>query len=206
MQNTQSKWEMGMLVVAILLIVAGGVALTFATPAHATPSQISSQSMQFGTTTALATSTLSFMTTGTATTTYQIDSATTTSAQRPNFSMAQIDDVDVYILFNASTSLSILAWQYQFSNNGVDWYGEGRDMATPNISAASTTNASFLVQQNATSTLHVWAPGASGVSMTVVHAPVFPGYHERIVFSLPPGSAPGGVYAEIDTKKNPTTP
>lgn len=174
----------------------------------ATPSQITSQNIAATSTSItsgqLASTSIAFMTPGLATTTYQIDSGSGNTVLKPNFSMAQIDVVDVFILFNASSSGSILAYQYQFSNNNVDWYTEGQDLAVANSGISSTTAG--LVLQNASTTVHLWAPGVSGNSFTVVNAPVRPGYHERIVFSIPNGSPNGAVYAEVDTKKNPSNP
>lgn len=210
MQNVKSKLPPAIgLVFAVLVVLdvlfSGGTW----NRASATPSQITTQNIAATSTFSitsgqLASTTLSFMSAGLATTTYQIDSNSADTRLKPNFSMAQIDSADVYILFNASTSGSILTWQYQFSNNNVDWYAEGQNIANPITGTASTTNG--FVVQNASSTIHMWSPGVSGNSFTVVSAPALPGYHERIVFSIPMGSPAGAVYAEIDTKKNPSNP
>src|SRR3989304_7110644 len=58
-----------------------------------------------------ATTTVAYMTPGTATTTLSFNSADNEKNQ-------------LYIQLTASTSASILNWQYQFSNNTIVWFEE----------------------------------------------------------------------------------
>lgn len=183
----KSKWGGGIGTLLAFMVLAFVVINPIM--ARATPSQISTQA------TATATSTVAFMSAGNATSTYQIDTNGAYSTTKQNATMAQVDAVSMYVLFNASSSGSILQYQFQFSNNNIDWYTEGFSQTIASIGTATTSL-----------TTHTYSSGVSGTSFVVVSAPVIPGYHERVVFAIPPGSANGAVYAEIDTKKNPSNP
>jgi hypothetical protein len=137
--------------------------------AHAQPSTVTFQ------TTAAATTTLSFIGVGTATSTYQFDDATFSNGKVAN--MQQIDSIALYEILVASSSSSVLTTTYQVSNNNIDWY------------TASTSS---------------WTPGVTGTSTNVLMMPVYPTQHARVRFSL--AGAAGAIYAEVDLKKNPSTP
>lgn len=150
------------------------------------------------------------MSQGAATTTYQIDSPVFIAGAAQKVSnMTSIDIGSLYILFNASTTGSCLAWQNQYSNNNIDWYAESQTLPAVGNNVASSTSFTATAQgviQESTSTIHVWAPGASGVSLKIVTLPIIPAIHQRIVFSIPSGCNNGAVYVETDLKQNPATP
>lgn len=180
------KWLFS-LVVAIVITVFSIVALS----AKAQPSSVVIQ------TTATATTTMSYMTPGTATTTYQFDSASYSSGKVLN--MQGIDSGSMMIQFAASSSAASLAYQFQYSNNNIDWYGESSSFGTVSGSNNSLFEASSTIT-------HIWTPGVTGTSTKLVTIPVAAAQHERVVFSIPVGTANGAVYAEIDLKRNPSTP
>lgn len=187
--------------VGFLLVTAVFVSLfAFSMRAYAKSSSIFAQSS------AAATTTVSFMSAGNATTTYQFDSPTFTAGVTGKVANMQgIDASSLYILLNASSSNTVLEWQIQFSNNNIDWYGESAALSSANLSQASSTSGT-VIQEASTTVTHLWSPGASGNSFKVIALPTTPTFHERVVFFLPIGSAPGAVYNETDLKQNPTTP
>lgn len=189
--------------VAIGVVLFGALLasiLGFAMKASAKSSSIFTQSS------ALATTTVSFMSAGNATTTYQFDSPTFTAGVTGKVANMQgIDASSLYILLNASSSNTVLEWQIQFSNNNIDWYGESASLSAANVSQASSTSGT-VIQEASTTVTHLWSPGATGNAFKVISLPTTPTFHERVVFFLPIGSAPGAVYNETDLKQNPTTP
>lgn len=191
MVNTIVRYKNVLWVVSILValaLIAGPALIKAAT------SYVSSQAS------ATATSTMSFMSPGAATTTYQLDGLASNKVQE----MGEIDSAAVYIAFNASSSSSILAYQVQYSNNNVDWYGESASLSTANANIASTSNA--VTQEASTTVTHLWSPGASGTSTKAILLPPLPAKHERLIFSIPVGSANGAIYFETALKRLPATP
>ncbi len=150
-------------------------------------------------TTATATTTQSFMTPGTATSTFQFDSAVALSGKVAT--MQAVDSGSMFIQFTASTSVSALAYQFQYSNNGIDWYGESASFGT----IGGINNTQFEASSTVT---HYWNPGGSVASTTqkAVSVPILPAQHERVVFSIPIGTNNGSVYAEFNFKRNANTP
>lgn len=131
--------------------------------------------------TATATTTVTYMTPGTATTTYQFDNPVFSVGKIAN--MTPIDGGSLYIQLAASSSNATLAWRFQCSNNNIDWY-DAEASTTPGSLTASTTR--------------IVTPISSCVT-----------YHERVVFTMPVSGSTGtqgSVYAEVDLKKNPSTP
>lgn len=172
----------------------------YANRVGAYPSSVASQAS------AAATSTVSYLNPGTGTTTYQLDSPTYGYPPTGKVaSMMGIDSSSLYLLFNASSSNSILAWQIQYSNNGSDWYGESESYVPQGFATASTTAGAAIVEASSTVT-HLWQVSAAGFNYKVVSLPTTPALHERIVFTMPAGSAPGALYNEVDLKQNPSTP
>lgn len=163
---------------------------------HAQPSSVNVQAS------ATATTTVTYMTPGTATTTYQIDSQLFSAGKVPN--MLSIDSGSLTIQMTASSSvgtLSSLAWQFQCSNNNIDWAGE-----------SSTGTVSGSTSSESTSTVtHYWAPGTTATTTKyIANIPICFAYHERIQFYIPGNPATtassSAFYIEVGLKKNPSTP
>lgn len=142
-------------------LIGGAIALAmlvtlfavFEEPAFASPSSIQVVTSSAGTTTPIY-----LVTTGIATSTFQFDSGNVYSTTKP-MNMLQVDSISLMIYFNASTSASILRWQYQWSNNNIDWYG---------LNTASSTTAT---------------------SSIAVTAPVVNALHERLVLDTGGGTS-----------------
>lgn len=149
-------------------------------------------------TTANATTTVTYMSAGTATSTYQFDSPSYSSGKEA--SNMSVDKIAVYIQFTASTTGSVLGITPQYSNNNIDWYNYNAFNST--VTSSGYTNlasSSITYYYNPNSTI-------ASTTGTVFIVPDVPSVHERLVFSIPVGSTPGAVYAEVDLKKNPQTP
>ena len=148
--------------------------------------------------TATATTSLKYMTPGTATTTYQFDSSSYSDGKV--LTMQGIDSASMFINFVASTTNSVLAYQFQYSNNGVDWYGESASTNTFGIAGIDYQASSTIV--------HEWNPAVAGTSTKAVIIPITAAQHERVQFYIPIGTnqANGAVYSEINLKRNPSTP
>lgn len=131
-------------------------------------------------TTAAATTTVSYLNGGsaTATSTYQFDNPVFSSGKVAN--MMTTDSGTLYVQFTASTSPARLVWYFQCSNNNIDWYATDQASSTLGSTVASTTL--------------VTSPIASCVT-----------FHERVTFYVA-GGLNGSYYAELDLKKNPSTP
>lgn len=128
-----------------------------------------------GTNTKEATTTPVYMTPGTATTTLTVS--------KDKGSVPAL-----FIAFTASTSPAILNWDYQFSNNGIDWYEEDDTIeALARFDHASTTVA------------HVWQPGSTTASTSykTLGMPNTSSKFMRVVFSLPIGTVNSSLYSEI---------
>lgn len=128
--------------------------------------------------TATATTSPAYLYTGSATSTYQFDNPSFSSGKIAN--MGTIDGGTLYFAQVSSTSATSLNVRFQCSNNNIDWYN-----------AESTTTLGNAVA----STTYMITP----ISVCVT-------FHERVVFSINPGSPAASVYAEVDLKKNPSTP
>lgn len=72
--------------------------------------------------------------------------ATSTSATH-NIGI-QTDQIDLNLKVTASSTTSQIRWQYEFSNNGTEWFGED----------SKTTSGAVVTHQSATTT-HYWTPG-----------------------------------------------
>ncbi len=197
MENTTNRKVL--FVLATLALFALG-AIAFGTKVKAYPSSIFTQAS------AGAVTTQSYMTQGTATTTYQFDSPTFTPGVSGKVANMQgIDATSLYVLFNASSTGSYLEWQISYSNDNVNWYGESATVTTAGRDIASSTSGTVLQEASSTVT-HLWAPGVTGTSTKTVLLPATPALHERVQFFIPIGSTNGAVYNEADLKQNPSTP
>lgn len=168
------------LIATLVAIMAGPSLLKAAT------SYVTSQ------TSAAATTTVSYMTPGTATTTYQIDNLALNKVQE----MGEVDAITVLVQFAASTTASTLNVQQQVSNNNIDWYTVNQVVGTPTSLGSSTLATSSITYQ--------WTPGVAGTSSTAFVILNVPARHERLVFSNT--GASGAIYNEVTLKRLPTTP
>lgn len=165
-----------------------GLALTLLTAglAHAQPSSTSTQA------TATATTSVTYIGNGTATSTYQIDSNLFSSGKIAN--MQSVDALSLFLQVAASSTLTQYVITPQVSNNNIDWY---------NVGSLGTASAAGAVAVS-TSTSFTWTPGVTATSSNSFSIPFIPTMHERLVISAT--GAAGAYYAEIDLKKNPSTP
>ena len=179
------------LLAGIAAFFIAAILIALAPRVDAQPSSIAVES------TATATSTASYMTAGTATSTYQLDSYPVYSSSKP-FSMAGIDSVSMLVDFTSAQATSTLGIQVQYSNNGIDWYGG-------NALTAATPITSTGYYSIASSTNTIYYSGgvggnASTTNFTAFNLPMVSALHERVVFSIPPGSPAGAVYSEFVLK------
>lgn len=140
--------------------------------------------------TATATTTRAYLGNGTGTSTYQFDSNLSSSGKIAN--VQGIDAVSLYIQVEASTTATAYSITPQFSNNNIDWYG---------VASSSTNGANAFTSA---STVYTWTPGTVATSTLVLLLPAIPAEHERVLLSAAGGA--GAIYAEVDLKKNPSTP
>lgn len=128
-----------------------------------------------------ATSTgMTFMTPGTATTTYNL------SGQMGTL-LADVDQSYVFVQMKASTTGAILNWQSQVSNDNIDWYNTDNPISTLTVGSAIT---------HASST-NQWQPANALASTTgiAIQFPRVASLYKRLVFTLPIGSANAAIYA-----------
>lgn len=191
MTITRNHKLIGCFILAILAAL-----MSFATYVSAQPSTVVIQTM------ATATTSVAFLTPGTATTTYQFDNSLFSSGKIAN--MQSVDSGSMMIQMTASSSvgnLSTLAWQFQFSNNGIDWYGESSPVTAAGASASAESTSTIT---------HTWNPGTTATSSKFVLIPVGPAQHERVTFFIPgtpnTTASSSAFYIEVDLKKNPSTP
>lgn len=183
MTNVKNNLLTGAVAVFIIVCLLG----FFALKTHASPATI-----QFETS-AAATTTVTYLTSGGASTAFQFDSQTFGSNKVA--SMIPISATSVYLQVAASSSATIYSVTPQWSNNGVDWYGFQQTLGT------TATG----VQQFATSTIsYLWTPGTTSTTSAVFVLPNVPTYHARVLVSTT--GAAGAVYIEADLRTDAQTP
>ena len=97
---------------------------------------------------------------------------------------------DLNLLFNASSSASILLWNYTFSNNGIDWFGED----------TYTVTNDRLITHGAATTTHSWAPGVeNGAVLKNVSIPIVASKYTKIDFNV--DGADGALWAQVVAKE-----
>ena len=135
-----------------------------------------------------ATTTLNYITPGAATTTLSC-------------SIELTDQVDLLVLFRASSTVSELRWRYEYSRDNIDWY--------PGQEEFVATEATSTVRVPATFTEYSWtyasstptSGGNTDTSFKRVQIKDLAARYMRIKFYLPIGSANGAVYAEMLRKE-----
>lgn len=171
----------GLLVLAIVITMFG-----FIVKAKGAPSTL------YPETTAAATSSVAFVAIGGPTFTFQVDNPNFSSGKIANVST--IDAQSLYVQAAASSTTSVITVTPQYSNNNVDWYSLG--------SAGAATALGVITV--ASSTVYSWQPGTTATTSMVFKLPDVQAFHERFVFGTSAGSST--IYAEVDLKKNPSTP
>lgn len=167
------------------------VALAVLLYAHAVHAQPSSDVIQ---TSAPATTTVSYLVAGTASSTYQIDNPVFSSGKVTN--MQPIDATSMYVQYAASSTSAILTMTPQWSNNNVDWYGFASATASP------ATNG--IIPLASTNLSYQYTPLGTATTSIVLNLPQVNSQHERVIFTV--AGANGAVYSEWVLKKNPSTP
>lgn len=140
--------------------------------------------------TAVATSTLSYMTAGTGTTTPVYDAYSSGTQKK-------IDLASLFVQATASSTNTKYSIAFEYSQNGVDWYQDG----SSNFQLSTTTGATNVSTANsvyfnfASSTLGgVVSATAPENKIINVSTPV---RFVRAVISLPSGSTNGAVWAQF---------
>ena len=178
---------------AVVIAVVGLIA-AFALVAFEAHSQAAASSIRVETS-APATTTVSYLSYGTATSTYQFDSPSVASGKVPFTS--SLDTQYLYVQFAASSSSSVLNITPQYSNNNVDWYSIAAATSTVNVGGISVLAYPTVYQYSAT---------AAATTSLVFKLPDMAAQHMRVVFGLAAGSAAGAVYNEVVLKENPHSP
>lgn len=146
--------------------------------------------------TASATSTLAYMTPGTATTTITFDAG----VNQANGS----DMATLLIQYTASTTGPSLRFRQEFSSDNIDWYSENLGTVPTLMSLNSTTTA--LVSPfhdytvNFATTTDNGGSGTNARIMTSLQIPT-PTRYTRVRFYVPASGGNGALWAEIAAKK-----
>jgi len=162
--------------------------------------------------TATATTTLSYMTAGLATTTVYYDSMQVEGSNQTNNGNTWVTDSAVLkIQFTASSSLAIVNTFFEFADGincgniptGCDWY---RDNLYALPFATSTPTIQLAITPSYTWSFASSSQGGAGVGasnnrvLKVINVPT-PTRWVRAILSVPVGASPASVYAEILPKK-----
>lgn len=176
------KYKLGLVAFSMMALFL--VAFSIIATVKAVPSTVTFEA------TATATTTRAYLGNGTATSTFQFDSNLASSGKIAN--VQGIDAASLYVQVEASSTATAYSITPQFSNNNIDWYG---------VASSSTNGANAFTSA---STAYTWTPGTVSTSTLVLMLPAVPAQHERVIFSATGGA--GAIYAEVDLKKNPSTP
>jgi len=112
-----------------------------------------------------------------------------------SFETNEVDEVNLFMQVNASSSTSTLAWEYEFSNDNVDWFGEDGIIITASLGSETTYHSSSTIS-------HRWNPGAAGIARKTVKLPTISSRYSRIVFTVPDGVGNLTMWANASLKRN----
>lgn len=145
----------------------------------------------------IATTSVSYMTAGTATSTVTLDGGCG-SAQGA-------DSAALMVQFAGSSTAAVLNADIEYSQDNVDWYATGYAGASDAVSAStspSITSAQQYIFNFASSTINrsITTNANSATSTRIVRI-AMPTRYVRAVFSLPVGSTNGAVWAEFVGKR-----
>lgn len=172
---------------SLFLIVLALGFMTYIVPASANPLQTAPTTQ-----TSTATTSPAYMTAGNATSTLLFDSY---GSGTPKIS----DQATLLIQFSASSTVSVLNTNLEYSQDGIDWYQDGGVMEN---NFATTTKPFSITQVNqfslqfASSTAGLPANKLTDSTTTRAIFVRTPTRFVRAVFTLPVGSTPGGVWAQ----------
>ncbi len=190
------------LLAAICVVLA--IFVSFVSFAHANPSFFAPQAM-----TATATSTLSFMTPGAATTTFMYDSFGINGTNQPILNdPTGADSAGLMLQLTGSTTPANSATYatttynivFEYSQDGVDWFSEAQ---APNATSSPTVTIIKPISRNIT--LGATSLGGSGLATTTPTRELLtvltPTRYTRVVISIPAGSTNGAVWGTFVPKK-----
>lgn len=171
---------------AYIILTIFVIAFMIVIPASANP-------LRFGTImkSATATSTVSYMTAGAATTTSPTLDA---YAQPSGFAL---DRATLLVQYGASSTASILDINVEYSQDGVDWFEDGGNV---NFESSTTTRPFFLTEVSkfrlsfASSTPGGMATAGDATTTRAVIVET-PTRYVRAVFTVPVGAADGNVWS-----------
>jgi len=172
-----------LMVLALFVLVGGGVTLFSNQNVQANPSRIEHNQTSAATTTGVtisphATTTLTFLTNG-------------------------ADSADLFMIVKASSSVMALGWTYEYSQNNVDWYSEDY-LFDPYDTAIGTVTGSTNTNHNSTTPIHYWqgADGwknaASTSKKSILNIPISKAEFMRINFFTT--VATGTIWFDVITK------
>lgn len=189
-----------------LLLLASYFSGVYVNLAGANPSIITSKAK-----TATATTTLRYMTPGTATTTLVYDSQQSDGTnQTNNGNTWATNGAILFVQFTASNTSSVLNTHFEYSDDpscgttptSCDWY---RDTLWGDSFATSTATIQMAITPSYTwNYASTTQGGSAGINiyrgLKAINIPT-PSRFVRVVFTVPIGSQNGAVYAEIIPKK-----
>lgn len=181
-------------VITAIFITAFAIYLLAATPAQANPTSFPPSAM-----TATATTSVNYLTPGTATTTLVYDSYGLCGTNQPNSgNQYATDSATLLTFFTGSSTAAILKVQQEFSQDCINWY---RDNST--VGLATTTGS---VSLNAPLSYNwtfdqVAQGGAAGAAATTTRAVMVPMPTRATRFIITITGANGAIWAQVVPKK-----
>lgn len=104
------------------------------------------------------------------------------------------DEISLMVQFEGSSTAAVLGWQYEWSNDNVNWFEEDLPLSI----AAGGTQAN--IDHASTTITHRWNPGTVATSSKAVRVPNIPARYTRVKFFIPIGGASGAVWAQMVNK------
>lgn len=184
-------------IVATCLIAAAILSATFLVPkAHANPLTLSGSWR-----TAAATSTVTYLTPGLATTTLSFDTYTYANGNPTPY---KVDSGILEGQFTASTTGSGFRARVEFSEDNIDWYPENVNMlGQGNVENATSTSlfgsaAIYQFQMSTSTATTDGFPGTGNASRIHFSMPMrFPARYVRVVFWARAGDGNGALWAGV---------
>lgn len=178
------------LVASIGIVIAiFAVVLYFSREAKANPIQLATPSNTS------ATTSVSYMTAGTATTTYSYDSYSQGNPTRPY-------EAALLINFTGSSTSATLNINIEYSQDGIDWYQDGGSLYNAYATSSKPFDVGTVNRFTYTYTTQGagLAAGTNATSTRLVLVKT-PTRYVRAVMTLPTGSAAGAVWATFIPSK-----
>jgi len=163
-------------------LILAVLAIVFTTAVKANSSRVIANS-SCTTSGTMATTSVVYMTPGTATTTLECDFLSVSGA---GGGVSSMDSAVLAIQQNASTSASNLNFKLEYSQDGEDWFTYG----APLTSVATTTVYAETGSEN------TWSASAAGISRTMVPIPT-PTRYVKVTFTVPIGTANLSLWSQI---------